>query len=154
MPRGEHAAGSLFARIAAAPDTTRPAVGGPGRVPTYRQLLDRAAHLASRLGTSAGPVLLYGHKEPAMIVGVVASLRAGRTYVPVDQSTPPARIARMLAAARPDHAVLAREPAPGLGAELAARGIDTIALDPLASNVTAASDTPSPPAPEAAEAPS
>jgi D-alanine--poly(phosphoribitol) ligase subunit 1 len=98
-------------------------------------------------------VLLYGHKEPAMIVGVVASLRAGRPYVPVDQSAPPARIARMLAAARPDHAVLAREPSPGLVEELAARGIDTIALDPLASNVTAARGAPGPPVADDGEAP-
>jgi len=153
MPRGGHAAGSLFARIAAAPDTGRAAVVGPDGALTYGQLLDRAAQLASRLGTASGPVLLYGHKEPAMVVGVVASLRAGRTYVPVDRSTPPARIARMLAAARPGHAVLACEPSSGLVEELAAREINTIPLDPLASNVTAASGAQNPPAPEVGEAP-
>ena len=153
MPSGERAAGSLFARIAAAPDTTRPAVVGPDGTLTYGQLLQRSERLAGRLGTAGGPVLLYGHKEPAMIVGIVASLRAGRPYVPVDQSTPPARIGRMLAAARPHHAVLAQEPSLGLVEELAACGIDTIHLDPLASGVAAARGAPDPPAAEIGDAP-
>jgi D-alanine--poly(phosphoribitol) ligase subunit 1 len=144
MAPGDRTAGSLFARIAAAPDTSRPAVVGPDGALTYAELLDRSARLAGRLGPRGGPVLLYGHKEPAMIVGVVAALRAGRPYVPVDQSTPPARISRMLAAARPSHAVLAQDPVPALVEELAARDVDTIELDALASSVAGAPNDPAP----------
>jgi D-alanine--poly(phosphoribitol) ligase subunit 1 len=133
MPAGGCASGSLFARIAAAPDPSRLAVVGPDHTLGYADLIERAERLAVRLGTQGSPVLLYGHKEPAMVVGIVAALRAGRPYVPVDRSAPPARIFRMLAAAQPSHAVLAQQPAPALLEELAARGIETIDLDPTAS---------------------
>ncbi len=135
MLAGARASGSLFARIAAAPDASRLAVVGPDHTLSYAELVDRAERLAARLATRPGPVLLYGHKEPAMVVGIVAALRAGRPYVPVDRSAPPARIVRMLAAAWPTHAVLAQEPAPALAEELAARGIESIELDPTASRI-------------------
>ena len=61
---------------------------------SYRELHDRAAHLAELLrreGTS--PVLLYGHKEPMMPVAMIACLMAKRPYVPIETATPPERIA-------------------------------------------------------------
>jgi D-alanine--poly(phosphoribitol) ligase subunit 1 len=137
MPFAARAIGSLFARIAAAPNPDRPAVVGPDGALTYAELLDRARRLAARVGAGPSPVLVYGHKQPSVVVGIVSALRLGRPYVPVDPSAPPARISRMLEAARPADAVLAQEPPPALAGELAARGIRTVALDPLAAALAA-----------------
>jgi D-alanine--poly(phosphoribitol) ligase subunit 1 len=136
MPFAARATGSLFARIAEAPSLDRQAVVGPDGALTWADLLDRARRLAGSLGAAPSPVLLYGHKQPAMVVAIVAALRLGRPYVPVDLSAPPARISRMLDAARPADAVLAQNPPAALAQELATRGIRTIALDPLAANLT------------------
>ena len=101
------ATGSLFARIAEAPSLDRQAVVAPEGALTWAELLDRAQRLAGSLGTEPSPVLVYGHKQPAMVVAILAALRLGRPYIPVDLSAPPARIARMLEAARPTDAVFA-----------------------------------------------
>src|SRR5262249_711369 len=96
MPFAARAIGSLFARIAAAPNPDRQAVVGPDGALTYTELLDRARRLAAHVGAGPSPVLVYGHKQPAVVVGIVSALRLGRPYVPVDPSAPPARISRML----------------------------------------------------------
>ena len=60
---------------------------------TYGALLERAetaAGLLARQGTS--PVILYGHKSPDMVVGILACLLARRAYVPVEPAVPPARL--------------------------------------------------------------
>jgi len=111
-------------------------------------LLDRARRLALRLGARRSPVLVYGHKQPAVVVGVLAALRLGRPYVPIDPSAPPGRISRMLAAARPTDAVLAQEPPPALARELVTRGIAAVALDPLATGIAASGETLDPAAAE------
>src|SRR5262249_3683525 len=147
MPFPARAIGPLFARIAAAPDLDRQAVVGPEGALGYAELLDRAARLAARIGAGEAPVLVYGHKQPAVIVGILAALRLGRPYVPVDPSAPPARIARMLEAARPADAVLAQDAPSVLGEDFAARGIRTVTLDPLAAGL-AAEGNPPPPAAE------
>ena len=141
------ATGSLFARIAEAPSLDRHAVVGPDGALTWAELLDRAQRLAESLGTEPSPVLVYGHKQPAMVVAILAALRLGRPYVPVDLSAPPARIARMLEAARPTDAVFAQDPPAALAEELAARDTRTVALDPLAAGLTAG------PAPAAGDLP-
>lgn len=59
---------------------------------TYGELWDRASRLVDllvRQGT--GPVVLYGEKEPYMLIGMFACLLAGRAYVPVNRSLPDAR---------------------------------------------------------------
>lgn len=128
---------SLFARIASVRTLDRPAVVAPEGTLAWHELLDRGRGLARRLGPGTSPVVLYGHKQPAMVVGVVAALAAARAYVPIDPSTPPARIARMLDAVRATDAVLAEPPPPALAELLAARAIRTVALDPLAADVAA-----------------
>src|SRR5262249_61496491 len=99
----------------------RPAVVGAAGTLARAQLFDRARGLAARLGRGRAPIVVYGHKQPAMVVGFVAALRLGRPYVPVDPSLPTGRIARMLAAAQPAGAVLAADPPPALTPEPAAR---------------------------------
>jgi D-alanine--poly(phosphoribitol) ligase subunit 1 len=147
---------SLFARIAAAASPGRPAIVGADGALTWGELLDRARRLGSLLGAGRAPVLVYGHKEPAVVAGILAALRACRPYVPVEPSLPPARIAHMLDATRPADAVLAAEPPPALASELSARGIATVAVDPLAAGVPVAggarlpdANEPGPPDPEA-----
>ncbi|HEX9417459.1 MAG TPA: AMP-binding protein, partial [Methylomirabilota bacterium] len=131
------ARGSLFARIVAASEDSRLAIVGPDGALSYAELIDRSRRLASHFGARPSPVVVYGHKQPAVVVGFLAALRLGRPYVPIDPSLPPARIARMLTAARPADAVLAEEPPPALARELASREITTIALDALAARVAA-----------------
>jgi D-alanine--poly(phosphoribitol) ligase subunit 1 len=110
-------------------------VVAPGGSITYAELLDRARTLAFRLGGRHSPVLVYGQKEPAVIVSFLAALRVGRPYVPIDASLPPGRIARMVAATRPGDAVLVGEPPPALARALIECGVGAIALDPLGAQV-------------------
>ena len=99
---------------------------------TYGQLLRRAHLLAGLLAESAGPLLVCGHKEPALLVGFLAALRCGRPYVPVDASAPAARVSRILDLASPGVAIAAQALPAQLAAELAQRAIPVIALDPMA----------------------
>jgi len=149
------ASGPLFSRIAAAAVPGRPAVLGPDGALTHAEVLERARRLASRLAARRSPVLVYGQKQPAVLLGFLAALRLGRPYVPVDSSLPPGRVARMLAAVGGEDAVLAEDPPPPLARELAARGIATIRLDPLGAGLERLPETiggvdPPPPDPEAA----
>ncbi len=124
---------TLFHRIAAVMDPERPAVISPDGTLSYAQLLDRAIALAQSLPEEGAPIVLYGHKQPAMVVGILAALYLERPYIPVDPSAPPARVARILEAAKPGVAVLAEEPPGELTAELDRRGILVRHLDPLAT---------------------
>jgi len=133
MPSPRRDPPSLFARIAAAPDRGRLAVLAREGCMTYGQLLDRARRLATRLGAGPAPVLVYGDKQPAMVVALVAALELGRPNVPLDAASPPGRVTRILDAARPADAVLAQPAPSGLARELIARGIRTVMLDPLAA---------------------
>ncbi|HEX4150082.1 MAG TPA: condensation domain-containing protein, partial [Pirellulales bacterium] len=78
-----------------------PAVVSENQTLTYRQL-DRgvqklAEHLRS-LGIGRGArVALCAQRSPEMLVGLLAALRAGAAYVPLDPSWPAARISRLVA---------------------------------------------------------
>src|SRR5213593_2483722 len=146
---------SLFPRIVAAAVPGRPAMVGPDGALTHAEVLERARRLASRLAARRSPVLVYGQKQPAALLGFLAALRLGRPYVPIDSSLPPGRVAYMLATVGAEDAVLGEEPPPPLTRELAARGIATIRLDPLGASLGRFPETiggfdPPPPDPEAA----
>ncbi|HUE30380.1 MAG TPA: amino acid adenylation domain-containing protein [Verrucomicrobiae bacterium] len=150
---GLRASGALFSRITEAAVPEGLALVGPDGGLTYAEMLDRAGRLAARLARRRSPVLVYGQKQPAVLVGFLAALRLGRAYVPIDSSLPPGRVARMLAVVGSEDAVLVEEPPPPLARELEARGIATIGLDPLAACLTRSGETiggadPPPPAPE------
>ena len=72
---------------------------------SYAELNARANRLARYLiSLGAGPERLVAvamPRSPDMIVAVLAVLKAGAAYVPVDPAYPPGRIAYMLADARP-----------------------------------------------------
>ena len=68
---------------------------------TYRQLDERAAHLArhlSALGVTAGDrVALHVERSLDMLVGLVGILKAGGAYVPLDPGYPRERLEFVLA---------------------------------------------------------
>ena len=67
---------------------------------TYGELGARsdalAAWLDQELGEKRCPVAILGHKEPEMLVTFLAAVKTGRPYVPIDQSTPAARVERVM----------------------------------------------------------
>lgn len=82
----------------AAPDAT--AVRFQDRALTYGELDEAADRLARRLaGLGAGPGTLVGvylERSPELLVSLLAVLRTGAAYVPIDPIYPPARIGHML----------------------------------------------------------
>jgi amino acid adenylation domain-containing protein len=91
------------AQVARTPDA--PAVIFEGTQVSYAELNARASRLARLLvSLGAGPERLVAVAMPRsadMIVAVLAVLKAGAAYVPVDPAYPPGRIAYMLADACP-----------------------------------------------------
>ncbi|HEV7518774.1 MAG TPA: amino acid adenylation domain-containing protein, partial [Thermoanaerobaculia bacterium] len=89
----------LAARAAASPGA--PAVIGGGVVLTYGELQARAGRLARRLrqlGVRAGArVGLCLERSPDLVVGLLATLRAGGTYVVLDPLYPVERLSFLLA---------------------------------------------------------
>ena len=137
-------AGRLYDRI------RRAAVaGGPGSAVTspaaelgHRQLLAAADRLAVALGDDPGPVLLYGHKEPALVAALVAALRLVRPYVPADVSVPAGRLVQVLDLVRPT-AVVAAQPLPAPAAAALARlGARAVTTDAGGGVVTVTAGTP------------
>ncbi|XVQ85648.1 amino acid adenylation domain-containing protein [Microbispora siamensis] len=81
------------------------AVRFEGRSLTYRELNERAGRLARHLvGLGAGPghlVALALPRSADLVVAVLAVLKSGAAYLPVDPEYPADRVAFMLADARP-----------------------------------------------------
>ncbi|HEY8974858.1 MAG TPA: amino acid adenylation domain-containing protein, partial [Burkholderiaceae bacterium] len=89
----------LFARVAAQrPDA--PALCFCGATTTYAELDARSSRLAAQLRAhGVGPgraVAMALERSPVAIVAVLAILKAGGCYLPVDAGHPPARLAFML----------------------------------------------------------
>ena len=88
----------------AARTPTGVALSGLGKV-TYQELNAQADALAQRLRDSAVPagalVAIYAARSPGMIAGLLATLKLGAAYVGLDLESPPARLADVLAEARP-----------------------------------------------------
>ena len=119
----EQAIGARFeARVGRGPD--RLAVKMGAEVRSYRALdaaANRVAHvLLDRLGAGNEPVALLLPQSVGQIESVLGALKAGKIYVPLDPSQPPARLAEaigdsdarlVLTAAA--HVDLARRVAPG-----------------------------------------
>ncbi|MFI5685502.1 amino acid adenylation domain-containing protein [Streptomyces sp. NPDC051636] len=82
----------------AAPDAT--AVRFQDRVLGYGELDDATGRLARHLaGLGAGPgelVGVYLERSPELLISLLAVLRTGAAYVPIDPIYPPARIGHML----------------------------------------------------------
>lgn len=93
LARIEHWAGTC-------PD--RPVHISGGRTMTYGELWRRSSALATHLlltqPCDRRPVVVRGHKEPDMLVAFLATVKAGRPYVPVDVSVPDERFSQIITA--------------------------------------------------------
>jgi amino acid adenylation domain-containing protein len=118
---------------------------------TYAELWRQSGHLAAGLRTlEVGPedrVALLAGRDPDLVTAMVAVLRTGAAYVPLDPVYPDERIAWLLEDARP-RAVLA---SPRLAARLPAGAPPVVPL--LAPAAPAAPAAPELPQPAAADLP-
>lgn len=69
---------------------------------TYQQLDEKSDQLASLIEESQKPVVLYGHMSPYIIVGMMAGIKAGCGYVPIDTSVPEDRTAMIIEKTQPE----------------------------------------------------
>ncbi|MGW0917230.1 amino acid adenylation domain-containing protein, partial [Streptomyces sp. NPDC002784] len=139
-------------RVAAAPDDL--ALLHPGGRLTYRRLdarANRLAHLLRRRGI--GPedrVALAVPRGPETVVSMLAVLKAGAAYVPVDPAYPAARIAYLLDDSHPALLITHRETDPRRATDPggadpgSVTALPTLLLDDpeTAAALTAAPDTP------------
>ncbi|WNI16130.1 non-ribosomal peptide synthetase [Actinacidiphila sp. ITFR-21] len=96
------------------------AVGDPAGSLTYAELDARADRLAAHLAArGAGPERIVALALPRgtdLVVAILAVLKSGAAYLPLDPAYPAARLAHMLDDARPVHLVTTGEIAAGLPA--------------------------------------
>ncbi|WP_432826776.1 amino acid adenylation domain-containing protein [Dactylosporangium sp. CA-092794] len=94
----------VAAQVAATPDAVA-VVGPDGAALTYRELDARTGRLARVLtAAGAGPetvVALALPRSVDLVVSILATVRSGAAYLPLDLDHPDARLATMLADARP-----------------------------------------------------
>ncbi len=81
------------------------AVQHRGESLSYLELETYSNRLAAQLSNSSAPVVVYGHMSPFMIVGMIAALKAGCGYVPIDQSIPANRISHILEKVVPQYII-------------------------------------------------
>lgn len=81
---------------------------------TWQQLEDDSDFLAAYIDANfpdRTPVIVYGHKNPYMLVCFLACVKSARAYCPVDTSIPEQRVQAILDAVSPE-LILATEPFP------------------------------------------
>ncbi len=123
----------LFAaQVARAPEAV--AISCGGRSMTYRELEESANRLAHLLaGQGAGPgecVALLFSRSAEAIVAMLAVLKTGAAYLPIDPALPGARIGFMVADAAPIAAITTTELAERLdGCDLAVIDVDDPRID-------------------------
>lgn len=90
----------ILERLAQYAKTPRTAIIYGAQSLSYEALERRsnafARWLLDTLGSDRTPVLLYGHKELAIPACMFGCLKAGRGYVPVDTTFPPARVRQIV----------------------------------------------------------
>lgn len=94
--------------------------GGVGSSLNWKQLDDYSSRLAvylDRTLTTRKPVVVYGHKNPYMIVCFLACVKSGRAYCPVDISVPSGRLGLIIDEVSPE-LVLATEELPVHGGNI------------------------------------
>lgn len=89
---------AFFQNAARFPDRSA-FVSRTGRL-TYCELVKQSGALATAIvelvGSGNEPLVVFGHKSPLMLVCMIACVRSGHAYVPVDPSTPRARVSDIL----------------------------------------------------------
>ena len=105
-----------------------------GQRMSYRQLDDRSDHLARRLsnvGSQGDRVCLMAAKGISAIVGIIGTLKAGRVYVPIDVTSPVARIAKIVRSADAAWLLVDGAGSRVLADLVAMKGIGDVAVDRL-----------------------
>ncbi|WP_432010894.1 non-ribosomal peptide synthase/polyketide synthase [Streptomyces cucumeris] len=130
-PSPERTVVEAFAeQVARTPGAT--AVGCAGEALSYAELDARSGRLAHRLAAEGAGreryVALALPRSLDMVVAVVAVLKTGAAYLPVDPDLPAARIAHLLADTAPVLVVTTRELAPRCAGEVAALCLDDPAV--------------------------
>ncbi|MEU5092259.1 amino acid adenylation domain-containing protein [Streptomyces sp. NPDC021356] len=101
------ATGSLLERLLrhATEHPDRPALTGPSGTWTYRELADHTERLACRLadlGVGSGDVVaVQGVRDPAVVVALLATVRAGAAFAVFDTALPAAELAARAEQVRP-----------------------------------------------------
>lgn len=76
-----------------------------GKVMTYKELDDVseyiAAFLLKTLGDDRTPIIIYGNKENLMMAVMMAALKSGRAYIPIDISYPKERVEAIITEVNP-----------------------------------------------------
>ena len=79
-------------------------LSGDSRI-TYDQLWGQsdklAAYIKSKCKEDKTPIVVYGHKNPFMLVAFLASVKSGRAYVPIDINVPRNRIESIVDSVNP-----------------------------------------------------
>ncbi len=91
----------IATQVAAKPDATAVVCGE--RTRSYRELDEEVGALADRLGPRepGEPIVVHQERSIEMIVALLAVLRAGGAYVPIDPDQPSDRLARILEDVKP-----------------------------------------------------
>lgn len=67
---------------------------------TYMELKTKSDSLAAKIielfGKDKTPIIVYGHKDPLMLICFLSCVKGGHPYIPVDSSTPNARLEDIL----------------------------------------------------------
>jgi D-alanine--poly(phosphoribitol) ligase subunit 1 len=73
-----------------------------------------AIRIAGMLPDDGSPVVVYGHKESAMLVAFLGAVRAAHPYIPIDASWPADRIASVIDESRAGLVIAVRPLSPGV----------------------------------------
>jgi amino acid adenylation domain-containing protein len=127
---------------AAVTDAAAIAVHGEAESLSFGELHARANQLARvLLGAGAGPGQLVGvalDRTPDLIVALLAVLKSGAAYVPLDPAYPASRLAFMVADARPAVILCTRETRPRLPSDTAVLCLDAPEVREARAAVSAA----------------
>lgn len=132
LPREKSVLDLISEQVARAPDA--PALAFATRRLTYRELDSASYHLARCLidhGLQAGDrVAIYLQRGPDLITGILAIMKAGGVYVPLDPDYPNARLEHMLLDSGAAQVLTSRE----LAAALPRPGARQVLLEEVTSS--------------------
>jgi amino acid adenylation domain-containing protein len=110
------------------------------RAMTYRELDEVSTRWAARLherGCAGRPVAVFQHRSADMITAILAVVKAGGWYVPLDPATPSRRLSGILQDVGPALALTSGDLAPRLPAEVPAIALDDATDRPPPSAIPA-----------------
>ncbi|MGV2874704.1 D-alanine--poly(phosphoribitol) ligase subunit DltA [Macrococcus capreoli] len=85
---------------------------------TFGELERLSSGLSKMIEQSQKPIFVYGHMSKWMLVGMIAGLKSGNGYVPIDTSIPMDRISKMIEVIEPDFMLDAEESRPAFNGTL------------------------------------